>query len=30
MNALASLIINSAFAEPQQYWAEIPDRMLRV
>lgn len=25
-----SLIINSAFAEPQQHWAENPDRTLRL
>lgn len=25
-----SLIINSAFTEPQQYWAESPDRTLRL
>ena len=24
-----SLIINSAFTEPQQHWAENPDRTLR-
>lgn len=30
MNAPASLIINSAFAEPAQHWAEKPDRTLRI
>ena len=30
MSAPSSLIINSPFAEPQQYWAENPDRTLRV
>ena len=29
MTALTSLIINSAFVEPQQHWAENPDRTLR-
>lgn len=29
MTAPSSLIINSAFAEPQQHWAENPDRTLR-
>jgi type III restriction enzyme len=30
MNAPASLIINSAFKEPAQHWAENPDRTLRI
>ena len=30
MAAPTSLIINSAFTEPQQYWAENPDRNLRL
>ncbi len=30
MTAPASLIINSAFAEPAQHWAENPDRTLRI
>ena len=29
MSAPTSLIINSPFAEPQQFWAENPDRTLR-
>ena len=29
MAAPASLIINSAFVEPQQHWAEHADRTLR-
>ncbi len=30
MTAPPSLIINSAFAEPAQHWAENPDRTLRI
>jgi type III restriction enzyme len=30
MSAPASLIINSPFVEPQRYWAENPDRTLRL
>ena len=30
MTAPASLIINSAFNEPAQHWAENPDRTLRI
>ena len=30
MSASNSLIINSPFAEPQQYWAENTDRTLRL
>lgn len=30
MTAPTSLIINSAFTEPQQHWAENPDRTLRL
>jgi len=30
MSPPTSLIINSAFVEPQQYWAENPDRTLRL
>ena len=29
MTSPTSLIINSAFTEPQQHWAENPDRTLR-
>jgi type III restriction enzyme len=30
MTSPTSLIINSAFIEPQQHWAENPDRTLRI
>ena len=30
MTSPTSLIINSAFTEPQQHWAENPDRTLRL
>lgn len=30
MSAPVSLIINSAFSEPQQHWVENPDRTLRL
>ena len=30
MTAPTSLIINSAFLEPAQHWAENPDRTLRI